>query len=175
MLASIVGDKYGQSQAITRRAEEASELMIRTEPSDEILSARQSFSRSENKCFSWRLRWSQMTPTAPLSLVHSSIRLTPGHHSSPLQLHLPLLCNINSHWCRRSSNKCKHAWSRDGNSTTPLFQLKCSGQINAQARMDTVGGTALPFCFCFFCFFNSFKLFICLWTSWLKKDAVFRV
>lgn len=159
MLASIVGDKCGQSQAITRRAEEASELMTRMEPSDEILSARQSFGRSENKCFSWRLRWSQMTPTAPLSLVRSSIRLTPGHHSSPLQLHLPLLCNINSHWCRRRSNKCKHAGSRDGNSTPPLFQLKCSGQINAQARVDIVGETALPL-FCFFWFFLTFYMFM---------------
>lgn len=52
MVASVVRDKYGQSEAITGRAEEASELMTRMEQNDEILSAWQSFGRSENKCFS---------------------------------------------------------------------------------------------------------------------------
>lgn len=52
MVASVVRDKYGQSEAITRWAEEASELLTRTEENDEILSASQSFGRSENKCFS---------------------------------------------------------------------------------------------------------------------------
>ncbi len=68
MVATVVRDKYGQSETITGRAEEAGELMTRMEQNDEILSQSLIVIWQEWKqVFFSRIRWEQMTPTASLS------------------------------------------------------------------------------------------------------------
>lgn len=68
MVATVVRDKYGQSETITGRAEEAGELMTRMEQNDEILSHRLTVIWQKWKqVFFSRIRWEQMTPTAALS------------------------------------------------------------------------------------------------------------
>lgn len=51
MVASAVRDKYGQSEAITMCAEEASEIMKRMEKSDETLSSLTVIMQEWKKCF----------------------------------------------------------------------------------------------------------------------------
>lgn len=81
MLASTGRDKCGQSQAITGRAEEASELMTGRERSGGILSVWRSSGSSADKCFSRRLRWNL---TAPTTASPSCSLLDQAHPRVPL-------------------------------------------------------------------------------------------
>lgn len=86
MVATVFRDKYGQSETITGQAEEAGDLMTRTQQNDEMV--------SQSLTVIWR-EWKQVflasggSKRHPLPLVHSSIRLTPLRLSRSLTLHLP--------------------------------------------------------------------------------------
>lgn len=102
MVATVVRDKYGQSETITGRAEEAGELMTRMEQNDEILSEADSH-LAELKTSDFLTHQVGANDThslsLSLSLVRSSIRIqTSQSFLFSLQLHLSLFCNRNSKW-----------------------------------------------------------------------------
>lgn len=123
MLASTGRDKCGQSQAITRRAEEASELMTGRERSGGILSARRSSGSGGDKCFPRRLRWKLTAPTTPspscslLYQAHPRVPLitSPSAFTTTSQYKLTLMQD-------ELYDKHKHGWSGDEEQhILPLF------------------------------------------------------
>lgn len=100
MVASAVRDKYGQSEAITMRAEEASEIMKRMEKKWwNALIPDSHYARVKKVLFV--AHHVAVNDTHGLQrLVHVSVSLL-----STLQLSLSLFCNINQTWGFKQSRK----------------------------------------------------------------------
>lgn len=75
MVATVVRDKYVQSETIIGWAEEAGELMTRMEQNDEnLLQSLTVICHEWNEVLFSRIRWERMTPTAslPCSLLYQT-------------------------------------------------------------------------------------------------------